>query len=58
MSEMSEIALAGFITPSKKEIREWKERKIKSGWIVYTFTNKNKGKREYWGIVIGRVESK
>ena len=55
---MSEIALAGFITPSKKEIREWKERKIKSGWIVYTFTNKNKGKREYWGIVIGRVESK
>ncbi len=55
---MSETRFAGFITPSKRELNEWVKRKADDGWMVLTFMNRNKGKRTYWGIVVGRIEGK
>lgn len=59
---MTNTYIAGFITPSKKELRDWVKRKRSAGYIVHTFFNSStqsgKKYREYWGVVIGRLEDK
>ena len=59
---MTNTLIAGFITPSKKELSDWVKRNRSAGYIVHTFFNSStrgsKKYREYWGVVIGKLESK
>ncbi len=62
MIKLVTTSIAGFITPSKKELNEWVKRKRQARYLVHSFVNyvKKDGvtHKEYWGVVIGKVEEK
>lgn len=53
---MTTKPMAGIITPKRKEFQEWVKRKKEKGYLIKTFTTRDRGVKQFWGVVIGRIE--